>query len=135
SEIAGNFAFRAAWRALSNAFSMNVVPVSSTEWMPRVLCVTSSRPSGASNSLISRSLPTLLLASTTCLISNLSVQRLCLQREQLSDTARGEIEHGVELVPPKRVPLGRALNLDERAAVVHDDVHVGFRLRVLRVIE
>src|SRR5690242_3994262 len=96
-------------------------------------------PSGPSSALISRSLPTLLLARTTRPMSTcpdaLTVERLHLPCEELANPTCGKIEHGIQLVPAKRVPFGRALNLDERPAVIHDDVHVGFRLRILRVVE
>jgi hypothetical protein len=54
--------------------------------------------------------------------------------QSLARTSR-EVEHRVELVPPERVSFGSALDLDERAAVVHHDVHVGLCGRVLGVVE
>src|SRR5262245_51348265 len=60
---------------------------------------------------------------------------LRLQREQLAEPGRREIEERVELIATERVTFRRALDLDERAAAVHHDVHVGLGLRVFGVIE
>ncbi len=53
-----------AWRAFSNAFSTNVVPVSSGGSMPRSRCGTISNCSAASSARSSRNLPALPVAST-----------------------------------------------------------------------
>ena len=45
------------------------------------------------------------------------------------------VEQRVEFVAPHRMPLGRALHLDEAAAAVHHDVHVGLGGGVLDVVE
>jgi hypothetical protein len=58
----------------------------------------------------------------------LSNKRLCLEREQLSQAGGSQVEHRIELIAPKSMSLGGALDLDERPAIVHDDVHVGFRV-------
>ena len=52
-----------------------------------------------------------------------------------ADAVRGEVEQRVELVAAERVAFGRALHLDEAAAVVHDDVHVGLGAGILGVVE
>src|SRR5690242_8583564 len=113
--------------------------------MPNDDCAMSSYPSGARIAASSRNLPALLLARTA--FTNLrasrparpdsgcSRERLRLKGKQLAQTGGREVQQRVELVTAEGVSLGRALNLDERAAVVHDDVHVGFRARVFRVIE
>ena len=46
-----------------------------------------------------------------------------------------EVQQLVEFVAAEGVALGRALHLDEAAAAVHDDVHVGLGVRVLGVIQ
>src|ERR1700744_2440985 len=107
--------------------------------MPREPWVTSSKPNGSNSASISRSFPTLLLAMTTGFIARPSgcssaVQRLHLQRKQLPDAIGGQIQHGVELVATKSMTFRRALNLDKGAAVVHDHVHIGFRVRVLGIV-
>jgi hypothetical protein len=48
----------------------------------------------------------------------------CMSISRAMPGAR-EIEQRVELLAPERVALGRALHLDEAAAVVHHHVHVG----------
>ena len=141
SEMAGSFATRAAWRAFIRAFSMNVVPVSATEWMPSELCVTRSKPSGSNSALISRSFPTLPLARTTRFtgkspqVSPAPSSACSCKANNCPMPLAREIQHGVELVTAKGVTLGRALDLDKRPAIVHDDVHVSFRVRVLGVVE
>jgi hypothetical protein len=52
-----------------------------------------------------------------------------------SKSATGEVEQRVQLVAAEGVALGGALHLDERAAILHDDVHVGLRRGVLEVVE
>ena len=52
-------------------------------------------------------------------------QRLALFRAELGDAFGCEREQRVELLATERVAFGGALQLDEAAAVVHDDVHVG----------
>src|SRR6185312_6543702 len=65
----------------------------------------------------------------------LAMESLCLKCKKLADTTRGEIEHGIELVAAKRVSFRRTLNFHESAAVIHHDIHVGFGLRILSVVE
>src|SRR5271163_1972496 len=100
--------------------------------MPSALCRISSIPRVPSSSANSRCLPALALASTTRLASAVlstrgpsDTERLSLQRAQLADAGCGQVEQRIELMAPEGMPFSRALNLDERAAVVHDDVHVG----------
>ena len=56
---------RAAWRALSRALASKVLPLSSTQAMPRADCSTRSMPCARSSAANSRCLPALALASTT----------------------------------------------------------------------
>ena len=60
---------------------------------------------------------------------------LALRHGQLVDPAGGEVEQRVEQLARERVALGRRLHLDEPAVARHHDVHVGFRARVLGVVE
>ena len=63
------------------------------------------------------------------------LQRGELHGEQALAGTGGQVEQRVELVAAERMSLGRALHLDEAAAIVHDDVHVGLGPGVLGVIE
>jgi hypothetical protein len=49
-----------------------------------------------------------------------------LQRAQLTDAAGGKVQQRIEFMAAKRVAFGRALHLDEGAAVIHHDIHIGF---------
>src|ERR1700691_4401352 len=97
-------------------------------------------PTGASSASNSRCLPTLAVASTSIMgamfrvgvvVGVLRLQRLGLQRTQLADATGRQIEQRVELVATKRMAFGRALHLDEGAAIVHHYVHVRFGLGIL----
>ena len=44
-------------------------------------------------------------------------------------------EQRVELLAAKRMTFGGALQFDEAAAVVHDDIHVGIAVRILGIVE
>src|SRR5579859_260044 len=131
SAMAAACAAPAAWRALSSAFSRKLVPVSSGEAMPRSPCAMTSKGKPASNSRNSRSLPALLEAMT----SRSRRARTELGGMQPGDALGGEVQQLIEFVAPKRVALRSALNLDEGAAAVHHHVHVGFRIRILRVVQ
>lgn len=56
------------------------------------------------------------------------LQRLSLQSVKRRNAARSELEHAVEFFTSERVSLCSALDLDERTAIFHDDVHVGLGL-------
>src|SRR3546814_8954677 len=58
-------------------------------------------------------------------------QRLALGVAQLRAAGFGQRQQGVEFVAAERVALGRALQFDEAAAVVHHHVHVGIAIAVL----
>src|SRR5690606_411314 len=62
-------------------------------------------------------------------------QRGLLGREQFAAALGRELQHRVELVAAEGVAFGRALELDEPAAVVHHHVHVGVAVAVLGVVE
>ena len=64
-----------------------------------------------------------------------AVERRLLERGELGTAVRGEVEQAAEQVAVERLALGRALDLDEAAVAGHDDVHVGLRGGVLRVVE
>src|SRR5262249_47367635 len=72
--------------------------------------------------------------SHTCARS-VRVQGFELPREQLADAVGREVQQLVELMAAQGVAFGRALHFDEAAAVVHHDIHVGFGVRVLGVVE
>ena len=58
---------------------------------------------------------------------------LALRRGELADPDRGEIEHRVELLAIERAVLGGALDLDQRAVLGADHVHVDLGPGVLDV--
>src|SRR5947209_5874232 len=64
-----------------------------------------------------------------------SIDGLLLESCDLLDAPLGEPEQLVEPLPGEGILLGRRLHLDEPAVTGHDDVHVGVRGRVLRVVE
>src|SRR6266404_1071422 len=131
SAMAAARAALAAWRALSRAFSRKLVPVSSGAAIPSSPCAMTSNGKPASNSRSSRSLPGLPEAMTS------RSRRACteLSGMQPGNALGGEIQQLIEFVAPKRVAFRSALNLDECAAAVHDHVHIGFRIRILRVVQ
>ena len=97
---------------------------SSASAMPRSDCATSSMPVSASTSRISASLPRLPLARTMRggITSAGSASRWTGRaRQRLSTRARAarRARRG------GRLAFGGALHLDETAAAVHDDIHVG----------
>jgi hypothetical protein len=47
----------------------------------------------------------------------------------------GERQQRIEFVATEGVALGRALQLDEAEAVVHDHIHVGLAVRIFGVVE
>src|SRR6202795_4080396 len=131
SAMAAARAALAAWRALSRAFSRKLVPVSSGAAIPRSPCAMTSNGKPASSSRSSRSLPGLPEALTS------RSRRACteLGGMQPGNALGGEIQQLIEFVAPKRVAFCGALNLDECAATVHDHVHIGLRIRILRVVQ
>src|SRR5262249_43270544 len=60
---------------------------------------------------------------------------LRLERCDLADPSRRQLDQLVERLAGERVALGRGLHLDEPAVAGHHDVHVRVGARVLRVIE
>src|SRR6266576_4727667 len=72
-------------------------------------------------------------AKTT--LRELTRDGLSLQRCDLADAARGQLEQLVERLTRERVSLGRRLHLDEAPVAGHHDVHVGVGARVLGVVE
>src|SRR5450631_3096728 len=131
SAMAAARAALAACRALSSAFSRKLVPVSGGAAMPRSPWAMTSNGKPASNSRSSRSLPGLLEAMT----SRSRRARTELRGMQPGDALGDEIQQLVEFMAPKRVAFGSALNLDECAAAVHYHVHIGLRIRILRVVQ
>src|SRR5882724_5169831 len=63
------------------------------------------------------------------------LEGLRLQSKQAADAGRREVQHRIELMASKRMPLRGALDLDEATAVVHDDVHVCFCVGVFCVVQ
>src|SRR5437868_1832427 len=64
-----------------------------------------------------------------------STRCLLLRGCDLFDACGGELEQLVESCAREGRPLRSRLHLDELAVAGHDDVHVDFGLRVLRVVE
>ena len=62
-------------------------------------------------------------------------QRLALFHVEFGDAFLREREQRVEFFATERMAFGRALQFDEAAAVVHDDVHVGVARAVFGVVE
>src|ERR1700685_1469213 len=127
----------AAWRALSRALARKVAPVSSGEGRLSSAELLSLNGNPASSERNSRSLPTLPVAITNFLgdagLLGGAGTELC--RMQLRNAMRCKVQQLVELVAAKRVSLCRPLDFDEPAAAVHHHVHVGFRVRVLGIIQ
>src|SRR3982750_3361085 len=98
--------------------------------MPSSLCAMSSMRQAPRISRISPSFPALLLASTM-----LRTQRLALRDQQFADALLREREQRVEFVAAERVAFGGTLQLDEAAAVVHHDVHVGVAGGILGIVQ
>src|SRR5690606_2409089 len=122
SARAGNPVTRAAWRALSSAFSTNVSPVSSTSSTPSSPCGTSCTALPSSNARSSASLPALALARTRrgagwSGTAGSGAQRSALGVEQLPDALVGQPQQGVQFLAAERVAFGGALQLDEATAV------------------
>src|ERR1700688_1803972 len=131
SAMAAARAALAACRALSSAFSRKLVPVSSGAAMPRSPCGMTSNGRPPSNSRNSRSLPGLPEAMT----SRSRRARTELGGMQPGDALGGEIQQLIEFVAPECVAFGGTLNLDECTAAVHDHVHIGLGVRILRVVQ
>ena len=134
-------ASRAAWRALSSAFSTKVVPVSgggvdAELGLRDELEAASARATPRARAACPHCRWRAPRAVRTRVASAAQRSRAPrLQLEQLRDAVRGEIQQRIELVAAEGVTFGRALHLDEAAAVVHHDVHVGLGLRILGVVE
>src|SRR5262249_33536573 len=98
---------------------------------------TSSTPAPASSSPSSWSLPSLPEASTSFVTRPLAEggEGALLERDQLSDAARGQCAQGVELLAAERFLLRRGLELDEAAVVGHHHVHVRVSEEVLCVVK
>ena len=125
----------AAWRALSSALSRKVVPVSSGVTIPKSVCGITSMSRAARSAANSRSLPALPLASTAFMGSAQRRDRLRLQREDLRQACRRQIQQGIQLMSAKGVAFGRALDFHEGAAAVHDHIHVSLGLRIFGVVQ
>src|SRR6056297_3083721 len=114
SPSAGSFEVRAAARALSSAFSTKVSPVSATggtlnsDWAWTLTC------SGSNRWRNSLSLPLLPLARTSC---SGATERCFLGGDQFAYTLFCQGHHGVQFVAMEGMTLGRALDLDQAAAV------------------
>src|SRR3954452_8943823 len=76
-----------------------------------------------------------IVCVTTSALGELTRDRLCLQRRDLADPGRGELEQLVERLAREGVALGSRLHLHEAPVAGHDDVHVGVGARVLGVVE
>src|SRR3546814_11258250 len=92
-------------------------------------------PASPSSCRNSASLPALPLAMTSFMAcaerrdrAASARQRLALGVEQLRAAGFGQRQQGVEFVAAERVALGRALQFDAAAAVVHHHVHVGIAI-------
>src|SRR5579862_1672690 len=114
-----------------SAFAANELPVSGTDATPRESWLTGSNGSPASSARNSRSFPGFALAIT----SRSSGAGGLLRFMQPRDALRGKVQELIELVAAERMTLGGPLHLDERAARVHHDVHVGLGVRILRIVE
>src|SRR3954451_25411584 len=73
------------------------------------------------------------------LSEGISLTRSCngvlLEALQVIEAGHGQVEQLVEPRAVERNLLGRRLNLDEPAVVLHHDVHIDVRVRVLGVVE
>ena len=58
-----------------------------------------------------------------------------LARDELLNPVARELRHREHFVLAEGIALGRALNLDEAPGFVHDEIHVGFGVRVLGVVK
>src|SRR5579862_2162772 len=114
-----------------SAFAANELPVSGTDATPRESWLTGSNGSPASSARNSRSLPGLALAIT----SRSSGAGGLLRFMQPRDALGGKVQELIELVAAERMTLGGSLHLDEPAARIHHDVHVGLGVGILGVIE
>src|ERR1700722_19136018 len=121
----------AACRAFNVAFARKVDPVSAGEGRPSSARLVSSNGNPASKDRNSRSLPELAVATTSFLSG--AGGELCGM--QLRDALRRKVQQLVEFMAAKRVAFCGALDFDKRAAAVHDDIHVGFGVRILRVVQ
>src|SRR3546814_4169832 len=99
-------------------------------------------PASPSSCRNSASLPALPLAMTSFMAcaerrdrAASARQSLALGVEQLRAAGFGQRQQGVEFVAAAGVALGRALQFDEAAAVVHYHAPVGIAIAVLGVIE
>src|SRR5580692_6688308 len=125
----------AAWRALSMALARKLSPVSSGEGNFRSARLASSNGKSSSRARNSLSLPKLALATTSRWETRLSGAGLELGGMQQRDALRRKVQQLVELVTAKGVPLGGALNFDERAAAVHHDIHIRLGVRIFSVVQ
>src|SRR5450432_4032751 len=121
----------AAWRAFRRAFSRKLPPVSCGEGSVSSARLASSNGNPARSERNSRSLPSLPVAIT----NRLGGAGLKLSGMQLRDPVGREVQQLVELMTPKRVAFRRPLHFDECAAAVHHDIHVGFRIRILGIVQ
>src|SRR5260221_1236918 len=67
--------------------------------------------------------------------ARLEAECAALQRVELDEALRGELEEDFELRPIERAVLARALHLHEPSLAAHDDVHVDVGRDVLHVLE
>src|SRR5271165_2554468 len=133
----------AACRAFNSAFSRKLAPVSSGASTPSAVWLTTSNGSSASSARNSRSLPGFAVATTSSSAARgrsgradaLAPAGAELCGMEARDAGARKVEQLIELVAAKRVAFGGALNLDETAAAVHDDIHVGFGVRVLGIVQ
>src|SRR6202142_1699437 len=119
------------------AFSRKLVPVSSGEGSLSSARLVRSNGNPASKERNSRSLPEFAVATTSrsggATRSGGAGGELCGM--QLRNALRRKVQHLVKLVAAKRMPLCGALDFNKCAAAVHDDIHVGFGVRILRLVQ
>src|SRR5579859_6336705 len=120
----------AACCALSRALARKLVPVSAGEGSLSSARLVGSNGNPASSERNSRSLPGFAVATTSFLGAG---SELCGM--QLRNASRRQVQHLVKFVATKRVALCGTLDFDKCTATVHDDIHVGFGVRIFRIVQ
>src|SRR5579884_304079 len=129
---------RNAWKPYAEMIVKSEAPRETSRWVRTPASrsrISRSRPiapprphARASRSRASHP-PSAGMLVTTC------VDGLLLERGEVLDPARREVEQLVQASPVERHALGRGLHLDEPAVARHDDVDVHLGARVLAVVE
>src|ERR1700733_3238336 len=125
----------AAWRALSRALAMKLLPVSRGDGSLRSARLANSNGNPASRVRNSRSLPGFAVATMSRRGIPLSSAGLELGEMQLCNALRRKVQELIELMTAKGMAFRGALDLDERASAIHHHIHVRFRVRILGIVQ